>query len=74
MLKYYYQNSQLIKTVVLICYFFVIANALYADQPADIPEDPESAPIDGGLSVIIAAGIGYAVKRIKQSVLYEKPE
>ena len=35
-------------------------------QPPSPPGDPESAPVDGGLTILIAAGIGYASKRIKQ--------
>jgi len=35
-------------------------------QPPSPPGDPESAPVDGGLTILIAAGIGYASKRIKR--------
>ena len=27
------------------------------------PDSPESVPIDGGLSLLIAAGVGYGVKK-----------
>lgn len=29
--------------------------------------DPESVPIDGGLSILIAAGVGYGVKKALQN-------
>ena len=28
--------------------------------------DPESAPIDGGLSLLVAAGVGYGAKKLKE--------
>ena len=34
-------------------------------QP-DSGRDPDSAPVDGGLSVIVAAGVGFAVKQLRR--------
>jgi hypothetical protein len=31
------------------------------------PDDPNDAPIDGGLSLLIAAGAAYGVKRYRNS-------
>lgn len=28
--------------------------------------DPDSAPIDGGLSLLVAAGVGYGAKKMKE--------
>ena len=28
--------------------------------------DPDTAPIDGGLSLLIAGGVGYGVKRVRE--------
>ncbi len=28
--------------------------------------DPENAPIDGGLSLLVAAGVGYGVRKVKE--------
>lgn len=33
------------------------------DQPADIPEAPQDVPVDGGLSILLAAGVGYVAKK-----------
>ena len=30
------------------------------------PTPPQNAPIDGGLSLLIAGGAGYAVKKLRQ--------
>ena len=54
-----------IKIGVLIFIFFSNAIILFAQPPA-LPSDPESAPIDGGLTVLISAGIGFGVKKIKE--------
>jgi len=29
--------------------------------------DPDSAPIDGGISLLVAAGVGYGAKKMKES-------
>ncbi len=47
--------------VLLIC-----ATPAFADDGPTLPDDPEgTVPIDGGLSLLVAAGVGYAVKRKK---------
>jgi hypothetical protein len=35
-------------------------------QPTDPGNDPDNAPIDGGLSLLIAGGVGYGIKRAKE--------
>ena len=30
--------------------------------------DPDTAPIDGGLSLLIAGGVGYGVKRVREKI------
>lgn len=41
-------------------------------QPASNPfgsgntSDPDNAPIDGGLSLLVAAGVGYGAKKLKE--------
>jgi hypothetical protein len=30
------------------------------------PPDPQDAPIDGGLSILLAAGVGYGVKKYRE--------
>lgn len=42
-------------------FFFICGNNLHAQPP--LPINIDNAPIDGGLSVLIASGIGYAIKR-----------
>jgi len=60
-----YSNSfhQFIKAALLIIVILINVESLQA-QPPSPPGDPESAPVDGGLTLLISAGIGYACKRI----------
>jgi hypothetical protein len=46
--------------VVAILFFPVL---VHAQQPPDPGGDPD-VPVDGGLSLLLAAGIGYGVKKI----------
>ncbi len=52
-----------IQTVVLLIVLFspILLNA----QPSDPGDDPD-VPIDGGLSVLLAAGVGYGVRELKK--------
>ena len=50
--------SFLVLFIVLIIFPFLV----HAQGPSDPGFDPD-APIDGGLSLLIAAGIGYGVKK-----------
>ena len=33
---------------------------------SDPGTDPDTAPIDGGLSLLIAGGVGYGVKKVRE--------
>lgn len=43
--------------------FFFIPAIIFAQEGGD----PEFVPIDGGLSILIAAGVGYGVKKALQN-------
>lgn len=59
-----------ISTVIFII-LFLMPVIVRADVDG-APPDPD-APIDGGLSVLIAAGVGYGVKHLKQRYRKGKP-
>lgn len=50
-------------SIVLILLFIVVPFLIFA-QVGDPGDDPD-VPIDGGLSILIAAGVGYGVKKIR---------
>ena len=51
---------------ILIMVVLVLGPVLLQAQPSD-PQDAAGVPIDGGLSVLLAAGAGYGVKKIRES-------
>jgi hypothetical protein len=56
-------TSQLIK-VILFFGLMVSSYKLKADVPGFSP-DTEDVPLDGGISILMAAGIGYGIKKTK---------
>jgi hypothetical protein len=58
------KNIQLMKSISFIICLLFITNLLHAQPLGD--GDPDDVPIDGGLSLLVAAGIGYGSKRLRQ--------
>lgn len=56
--------KQTIKSVFIILMVLLFTNLLKA-QPPVFPGDPEAAPVDGGLSLLIVSGIGYGAGKIR---------
>lgn len=55
------------KTIYLLFLSLVMAvPALAVDPPPVDPNDPNPVPVDGGASLLAAAGIGYGLRRIRQ--------
>lgn len=45
----------------------VMVNHAHADNVSDPgTTDPDAVPIDGGLSLLVAAGVGYGAKKMKE--------
>ncbi len=54
-----------IKTlIILIMILFPICLMAQGDPP----DDPSDVPIDGGLSILLAAGAAYGVKKVKDNI------
>jgi preprotein translocase subunit SecY len=60
-MKKYYKIITIFSILVLV--FTVLPNLTAKAQPTET--DPD-APIDGGVSLLIAAGIGYGIKKNKE--------
>ena len=56
------KNNILLRLVLVVGLLF-ISQAIMA-QPANPPVDPEAVPIDGGLSILIAAGAALGGKKV----------
>ena len=56
--------EQAIKIVCLLIVFLSISGIIHA-QPTD-PGGEVDAPIDGGLSLLIAGGVGYGIKKMRK--------
>ena len=56
-----------ITPLVIIFCLPVLAHAQACD-----PDDPACVPIDGGVSFLIAAGVGYGIKKIRDNKNYKK--
>lgn len=59
------KNNSIIKVLFVFCIFFTASKALSMAPP---PPPPPAAggpniPIDGGVSILIAAGVGYGAKK-----------
>lgn len=53
--------------LMMVVVLLISTTAVFAqDDAPTLPNDPENVPIDGGLSLLVAAGVGYAVKRKKE--------
>ena len=50
--------------LILVCFLPMITQA---QIPCDPAIDPSCVPIDGGVGFLIAAGVGYGVKKIRDS-------
>lgn len=57
-------NIQTIVFIVILC----LPSLLHAQGPSDPGGDPSGggAPIDGGLSLLVAGGVGYGIKKVKR--------
>jgi len=49
--------------ILLVMLLPVLVHAQGATDPGG---DPDTAPIDGGLSLLIAGGVGYGVKKVRE--------
>ena len=63
------KQTQIVQVLLLL--IVLLIPMLLIAQPVGNPYgagggDPENAPIDGGLSLLVAAGVGYGAKKLKE--------
>jgi hypothetical protein len=70
MKKQYSNRSTIIKRARILVMVFVLSIAtvsVFAQGDPGTPTGPDpDAPIDGGLSLLVAAGVGYGVKKVRE--------
>jgi hypothetical protein len=56
--------NSLLTNIIVVCAFTVLPYVILAQVPANPGPDPDMAvPFDGGISLLIAAGIGIGAKK-----------
>jgi preprotein translocase subunit SecG len=63
------KQTQIIQILVML--IVLLTPMILMAQPQENPYgagggEPSSAPIDGGLSLLVAAGVGYGAKKLKE--------
>jgi hypothetical protein len=59
--------------MIIFCFLPSLVNA-QIDPGCDPQVDPACVPIDGGLSLLIAAGVGYGIKKVRDSRKQQQAE
>ena len=59
---------------IIVCLFISMffVQSLYAQLHAPGDVDIANAPVDGGLSLLIAGGVGYGIRKIRNKRIPEK--
>ncbi|MFD2783891.1 PID-CTERM protein-sorting domain-containing protein, partial [Hymenobacter rubripertinctus] len=52
--------------LVLGCCTFSLAQGPGSGGPIPAPADPTAVPIDGGASLLLAGGVGYALRHLRR--------
>ena len=65
-MKKIFNITQTEKIITLLVFMLILTNLAHA-QIGD-PGGDVDAPIDGGLSLLIAAGAGYGVKKVREEM------
>ena len=56
-------NMRALRIIAVLLLFTVI----HVHAQDHTPGDPDAAPIDGGLSLLIAGGVGYGIKKLRDN-------
>ncbi len=65
--------SLCLKAAFLLLFLLVTALPLLAQGPGGDPEgDPDLVPVDGGLGFLLAAGVGYGVKKMRERKIVDR--
>lgn len=62
------------KAVLFLIALMVLPITFVLAGPRDLGGDPSGAPIDGGISLLVAAGIGYGAKKARDARKQKKTQ
>ena len=55
------------KVLLLFVTLLLFCSDIFAQGPGGDPgDDPDLIPVDGGLGFLLAAGVGYGVKKVRE--------
>jgi hypothetical protein len=57
------KTNQLLSYFIILCILFILPTFLNAQPVFD--DDVNDVPVDGGLSLLVAAGVGYGAKKLR---------
>ena len=60
------KTTNITKLMMITCILLVLPSAALLAQSGP-GSDPSGAPIDGGISLLVAAGIGYGAKKTRDA-------
>ena len=58
--------KKLIRVLMIFIMVFTVNLVVHAQDPNGPDPGPDPAPIDGGLGILLAAGVGYGVKKYRE--------
>jgi len=56
-----------IASLILLLSLILLSSPSLIAQPPGFDDDVEDTPIDGGVSLLVAAGAGYGIKKIRDA-------
>ena len=59
-------NKYLTSTLLSLTLLLALAGAARAQAPADGGPTPTGVPLDGGASLLLLGGVGYALRKLRQ--------
>jgi hypothetical protein len=55
-----------IKTIATLCFIAALIIPSLAHAQPGFDDDVNDVPVDGGLSLLVAAGVGYGAKKLRE--------
>ena len=52
-------------TLLIVAGMLMFSSDAYAQGPPGGPPPPPDTPIDGGIGILLALGVGYGIKKMK---------